>query len=422
MLKEEYFKHGIKNGLIDHIGWLYSVLGNEVEGTDSQHIYVKREGNRVLANLSSEEEDFVELVNCVPNEPIFKLKDRITLKKEDLINVEDVVDTTIGRAIVNYVTLATNFGDAIPFINKKVDTEDIEKILSSKLRLDEIKVADYIKFVNSCSYLQALSRIVTPAATTKNIKAPDGIKQFKKDLTKKFDEKHGKDWREDSVLVGEYINEMREFDTQYLKDDPTLGGVVTSKIKNNARGKMYLAFGMDRTFDPTSKFVENSLDDGFPKTNKDLAAIFNGSRSASFNRGNETQKGGAVAKDNLRAGLDVVAVPGDCGSTMYKKILVDKSMSKVLLGMYMKVDNKPTLITNIEPLIGKEIEVRSPLYCRSEGKNFCQTCLGKNYENRDTGINLILSSISTSILTASLKAMHDTSINLTKFDIRDCLK
>lgn len=421
MLKEQYFKEALKRKLIDNIGWLFSVLALNVKSED-QHVYIKRENGKVYANLIMDGEEFVELIDVLPNEPVFKLKDEITLTTQDLSNVEGSIKTTIGRAIVNYVTLESNFGNKIPFIDKKFDTGSIEKILSSKLRLGEVSVQEYIKYVNSCSYLQALSRVVTVAATPKNIKAPDGIKEFKKTLEEKYLNNHGKEWKNDPVLVGGFIEEMRKFDSEYLKDDPTLGGVITSKIKNNARGKMYLAFGMDRSFDPESKFVENSLTDGYPKSNTDLAAIFNGSRSASFNRGHETQKGGAVAKDLLRAAIDIKVVPGDCGTTIYKKLLVTPDNTKPLLGMYMKTPNGVAAITDPNSLIGKVIELRSPLYCKAKGKNFCQTCLGKNYENRETGINLPLTSISTSILTASLKAMHDTSINTTRFNIVDCIK
>lgn len=67
----------------------------------------------------------------------------------------------------------------------------------------------------------------------------------------------------------------------------------------------------------------------------------------------------------------------DCGTTDYMKILVeDETMAKSLLWRYFKVKDRLVKITtsNYKNIVGKIINLRTPIYCKSE--KVCKKCYG----------------------------------------------
>jgi len=67
----------------------------------------------------------------------------------------------------------------------------------------------------------------------------------------------------------------------------------------------------------------------------------------------------------------------DCGTTDYMKIFVeDENMAKSLLWRYFNVKDRLIKITtsNYKNIIGKIINLRSPIYCKSQ--NICKKCYG----------------------------------------------
>lgn len=67
----------------------------------------------------------------------------------------------------------------------------------------------------------------------------------------------------------------------------------------------------------------------------------------------------------------------DCGTTDYMRILVeDKEMARSLLWRYFKVKDRLVKITtsNYKNIVGKIIELRTPIYCKSP--KICKKCYG----------------------------------------------
>lgn len=416
MTVEEYFKEALSKEYLDDILWYFSTMTIIKE----ENNFLKVVDGKYVVKLGEVEE---VITNKTPAEgPLISYTHKLKIDNTWLPNVSEPIETTMGRVIVNYTLLVSNFKDKIPFINGKIGSDGIEDIISDKLRKDEVSVESYISFVNSCSFLQSLSKIVSVAATEKNITPPEGLEEFKKNLSLKFDKEYGENWRDDSVIVTKFANELGKFDEDYLKDDPSYGKSITGKIKDNARKKMYLTMGKPAGFGTGSTFTEGSLLDGYPKNKEQLKTIFNDSRNGSYGRGNETQKGGASAKELLRGSISMLIVKGDCGSKIYNKLLVTKKNFESIKGVYTYTPNGPVPLTDTESLIGKEILVRSPLYCKLEGKQYCGTCMGKTLENRRTGINLLLAEVSAAILTESLKAMHNTQTKTTKINMNEIIK
>lgn len=424
----DYFKYALRNKKLDHISWYFETMNIPVKGQEYKNfklLFINEDDKhgqyQVLVN-----DQYETIEDRNTSEPLINFKEQFELDNaliNDLnINIEGPTITSIGRMITNYVLSIHIFGNVIPYLNKKLTPSDFESYIAKALQKDEITIEGYKRFVNACSFLQNLSKIVTIAATEKNISAPPGLDTYKKEVMKNFNEKYGEDWKKDPVLIAEYTETLAKFDLEYLKDDPTMGKIMTKKIVGNARRKMYITTGMEVGFDPDAKFVENSLLDGYPKNNDQLASVFNTPRNASYNRGHGTQKGGAVAKDFMRTSISIEIIKGDCGSKVYKEVFVTKELIPAMDGLTMLNGTQEETITDPASLVGKTIKIRSPLYCNLKGKKFCGKCVGKNIENRKNGANLLLTDISHVLLNASLKAMHNTQIVSTTLNINDIIK
>ena len=60
----------------------------------------------------------------------------------------------------------------------------------------------------------------------------------------------------------------------------------------------------------------------------------------------------------------------DCGTTKYFKLQVDEKIAKIIKDRYMVTSSGSVkLIKDPSLLIGKTINLRSPLYCKCEGGN-----------------------------------------------------
>lgn len=109
----------------------------------------------------------------------------------------------------------------------------------------------------------------------------------------------------------------------------------------------------------------------------------------------------------------------NCGTTKTIKMILDKDYSKLLMYRYIKNGSGGfVLLTpdNIDRYIGKVIEMRSPMYCRSQ--KICNKCAGELYYMIGIqNIGLLSNRVGTSILNNSLKSFHNMTLSLVDIDI-----
>lgn len=420
--KEEYLKYSISNNLVLKIDWFFTFFTiYKDERLDNP--YLRIAGDKTQVNIDNDW-PFINIKNR--DEPIFNMLEKITIEKGFLKNInEKSITTTVGRLLANKILLEYNFGDKIDFINEQFSISKVESLISEGMRIDKIKVDEYLNFTNAVTYLKGLSRIVTISATPKNILPPPNIDKIKKELINDFNNMYGKDWVKDRIKILEFKEKLKEVDKEWLKDDPTNGKLINKKIKDNARVKMHLTFGDEVGFDKTSgevTFVPNSLGDQYPNNKEQLTAMFNSSRSGSYDRGKETQKGGAAAKDLLRSTSSYNIKKGDCGSTLGKKILVTEDNANSLNGRYFIDRNEVKKIDNGKDYLGKTLTIRSPMYCFNKDSSFCSTCCGDSMSQQPNGINLVILKVSNVLLTSSLKTMHNSNVSSLNYNILENLK
>lgn len=420
MLKYEYLKYASKNELLYKLAWMFTFFAIQDKNI-KDNPYLRVVNNNYEVNVDNKWE---KLENATVGVPIFTMLEEIVVAKDMILNTKSDITSTIGRFLSNKILLEYPFKDKIPYINKKFNVSDIEKTLASMLRTGGITVSEYLIFVDGTIYISGLSRITNVSATYKSMLPPPGIEKLKKELAIALEKKYGKNWVKTRIAIVEYEKALKEYDAKWLEDDPSNGKLMSGKIKDNARAKMFLTFGAEVGFDKTGSsvnFVNNSLLDQYPEDPEKLAAMFNTSRAASYDRGKDTQKGGAAAKDVLRATSNVTIKDGNCGSKTGIDVLITNDNQASLLGRnYITSNGVKTIEDNVN-YVGKTLTIRTPMYCLEKGNVYCTTCVGEILKDYKKGFSLLATEVSGTMLNASMKSMHNAVVKTMKFNILEAV-
>lgn len=410
---DDYLEYSIKNKLLYDLSWFQSMIGIHTDIFKNKYI----DTNDTVGFFIVDDEK-IAIDNYKPKESIIKLKTIIKISKDTLLSIDDDVTTEFGKFIVNYFMVEYPFKGVLKYVTGDVSASTIVDIVKDYLSEDKITADDYKLFVWSCTYLESLSRLVTPSSTYKLVTPPKNIDSFKTKLRNEMIGKYGDSWSDDPSNIVEYDTKLKGYYSDYIKDDPSNGVLADGKAKDNALAKKYLTFSSTNAFGE-SEHIDSSLLDGYPEDPKKLAAMYNTIRSASYSRGAETQKGGAVAKDVLRATASIRIDQDDCKVKYGKSYKLDKNNSKSLLGRYIISNSNVIKLTmdNISDYIDATIIVRSPMYCKSTHPSLCKICVGEKGSGYENGVPLIVTNISSVLTTSALKAMHNTQISTARLNL-----
>lgn len=416
MTKEEYFKLALKEKLIHKLKWHVAMLNTYVKENE----YCVLRENTLYVKVNNTE---YELEDYVLNEPAISHTMPITLSRDDISNIEGTIETTVGRALINYLLVAEPLGPVIPYNNEPgISAKKLEKEVMSLLSSDKIEVKQYLRFVDNCIFISNLSRYLLQPITKKNLLPPPNIDKIKEEKIKEYEGKYGKGWENNPIHAGEFIADLEKVDKEYLKDDPSTGVTMVGKALESRR-KIFLTFGSNPSkLDKNPKFMFRSLTEGYPLDGNIMSGVANSIIDGSLARGKETQVGGVIYKVLTKAGRDMLIVPGDCGTTIYKEVKVTESNANSLTGINMVDGNNIVEISEPNKLIGRTIKVRSPLFCKSGGKHYCEVCVGRMLKEKKEALGIMFTYISEVFLSASLKKMHNAGLKLTEFNILDNIK
>ena len=345
-------------------------------------------------------------------EPLAKPGDQFELRKGDIDNFTDdkPIQTSLGRYIANYLFLVYPFQDAIPYINGVMNTSMIEAEIAKRLMNKTIAVQDVNdKYIDTLTLFGQSNEIMCSSITEKTMTIPNSIVELRNRLVS--ENQAALDRGDASVMAmieGELISAYRT----YLGDDESADFLIKAKYYKVTLKKLLLTQGMVETFGSPGKFkfVAQPMGSGWKQ--KDLPTIFNEVRQGSFARAVETANGGVIAKLILRVLQDTRIDLPDCGTTDGEHLRADKDNLKDLLWNYLiEPDGTQTVITRelIPSLIGKDIVVRTPGYCKSP-EGFCVKCFGHVFEVvEQKAFAPIANDFAGTITTASLKSMHGKS-------------
>lgn len=344
-----------------------------------------RDGFYFYYDENLEEKQFSKRIST--EDPLFKYLDKITVNPGDLENVVKTIETTYGNVYVNAI-ISHVAGNAIPFVIGNIGKSlgDLEQLIADimvddppegeKVPPGRISVSQHIQVMSDLQTLEELSTLVVTAATERNIMAPEGIDEFKAQLLKKYEGQ-----LDDPIIQVQIVKELQAFDEEWLKDDPSNNIIVSGKIKKVARTKSFLAAGNAPNFNAemSSNFRMQSFSDGAETDPAQLAIINSSIRYGSYGRGTLTAEAGTIAKAMMQIFSSLTVEDRDCGTKITRSITLSGTRNQYI-GRYQKVASGLELITkdNIDGLMGKTIEVRSPSYCKEEATEVCRFCAGEN--------------------------------------------
>lgn len=350
------------------------------------------------------------------------LSDTVRLLKGDLDIVEVDSDYSLGDIILNYLLISRPLGKSIPF-TRKLHYDKVEDYISNYLG-DTVTVDQYMKYAEGCDFLQQMSELFVVPATEKSLFPAPGIKEYKDKLFKEYREKYGDQLDSDIRLIVEIEEKLVAYDREYLKDDPTYNIVSNNKIIGNSRKNLYGSIGAEIGMDGRiTPIVQNSLLEGYPKNNEQLASLYNSNRKGSIMRGHMTQFTGADAKMTSRVLNTVTVIRSDCGTKDTYQVDITEDNKSEYVNYYIMVSGKPVLLNpgNIDSYVGKTISLRTYLTCKEKDGKYCSTCAGRQGEDNNK-IAIVLSTENNAIFTnTSMKAMHDKTLKLVDYDLHTAL-
>lgn len=437
MLKRDYFIAAMHSGQYRFKNWVISIFSPMQESQDNwmddakQHQIVSKDNKIFFVDTTRETgPNLVEIEDAEINQPLFYPKDKLTITDAD--NIENLnigpgksIETTYGRLLANYILLIYPFGKKIGYINNKFSAGQIEEIIAKRLRdtADREKdnnnesfiyVDEYLKFADAAMSLTGFTQVTVPASTEKTITPPPGIKEYRAELLEKYKDQLG-----DPAIIAKIDSLLVQYLKDWLKDDPGMGFLISNKSFDVVRKELYLMIGANVGMDDSAKFnlVENSLSEGWDPNKFDILNTV--SRSGSFSRGAETEKGGVETKWIFRASSNSTVVNGNCGSELGVVVFVNDGEDDKLVGFTAIQDSgEQVKITeeNVGQYLGKAVRLRSPMYCHFKKTDYCSICLGDRLTSNPTGLSTALTAYGSTFMDMMMSAMHGTALKTKKLD------
>ncbi|QXN67831.1 hypothetical protein FPHOBKDP_00077 [Listeria phage LPJP1] len=340
-----------------------------------------------ILNLSENDitmEKLQELFAYTKNEDAkFDPSDYFELESNIHFN-KDKITTTVGRYIFNLLIIDAKLGRYIGYINHPMDGGAISKLdkqLSTLLLEDKITVADFSNYIDKMQWLGfGITKFIATSLSTTLMMTPPQVKSRKEELIVKHKKAIDSG---DIVTVSKIEKELLTLSHDILKDasDMDIYDSGSRGSFNNNFKQTAVARGVTKSYaDPNDVRVSMaSLDDGIPPD--ELYQYAEIITSASASRAIGTQDGGYEAKKLATAFQSIILGDhgSDCKSKKYLNITLTNNNINLFITRYVKDGDKLTQITeeNKGKFINKNVEMRSPLYCKSE--HICNKCAGELY-------------------------------------------
>lgn len=378
------------------------------------HFFVDPEKNGELTKID----------DVKPGQPPFAFMDRVALKKGDMPNVTQDLDTTYGNVLLNYIMLVYPFGAKVEFVTGRISPRKLEALVLPRLqdtpaegkpREDKyLYVDEYLKFVDAAFSTVAYTQLCVPAATEKTMQAAPGIHEFRDKLIAE-----NKDRLHDPAVIAKIDAALVQYDREWLKGDPGERFLITGKSMNIVRKKQFGMLGAEAGLSDgiDVDLIGRSLAEGwdidkFPQMN-------NTQRAGSYNRGHQTMLGGESVKWLLRASSNINITVDDCGTRMGLPMLVDGDNVEKLVGFSIVSKQGHLHIPDMDAArqyIGKRVLMRSPMFCKLPYTDYCKCCVGDRLAATPTSASTAVSGYGSTLMDIFMQAGHGKQLSLAKFD------
>jgi len=313
----------------------------------------------------------------------------------------DGEDTTQGRVAI-YNMLTYDVKNKIKFKYFNDDRFDIEEIISLLVK-NNISSDKILDFANKLQ--KKATEIITIASeslTLDDFKISDKVEKYRSMIDKE----------KDINKKQEIINIMEKIVLDEL-DKTDIGDLIRCGIiKKGQLFQLLGAKGIMLKPDGSLMTVSKNFANGLQPTEYFNASY--GARSGIIFRVNKTALTGYLER-KLVYGLISVSVDESvdfCGTNKRLVITPDSDLIKRIINRYIVFNGKEYKITleNMNDFVGKEIELYSPIYCKSKG--ICNKCFGDDYKvinSKNVGV-LAAQTLGERLTQNMLKAFHTGGI------------
>lgn len=399
MNKKEYILTAIQNDLHLDRRWLLSIFGKLPVSTvpsGDYHLGTTDTGKLYTVVGSTT----IELPSNEDGRLLTK-SELVKLVSKDLPNVMADMETTYGRVIVNSLLFLYPYGDRVPYQNNKITGKIANAVATDMLFTDKATVDEHIKFENAASMLTCLTQVGVPSASRKSVTPNPDFAKFKKSLLEKY-----KGQLDDPLIVAKIQEAIIAEDRKYLSGDSSTGFLISDKAFKRARMRTSGMFGVEPDFTDETKLniIFNSLREGWDV--KDLDALVNTTRAASYARGASTALGGAKVKVSSRIFHNFSMVDEDCQTTAGLKVLITQENAIEYVGRTLVGGSKVMTLEDLTGKIGKTLNLRSPFYCKSSGTTICRVCIGETVFTSGLGLSSLTTTMTSSFLNLFMAMTH----------------
>ena len=275
--------------------WLLSVCGiipREKDPIDTWYPGLDKKGIFTVSEKGGEK---IYIEDVPKGTAIVGPYDKVKLKKGDLINVKEDLETTTAAIIFYTLIFIYPYGDIIPFPKTKMSASAINKIAHDLLKEGKVTNDEHIRFENAASMLSALSQCFVPSATKKTIIPSKEVIALRDKLLEE-----NKDKLNDPATMSMIQNAIADAYVKYISDDEGKNFLIKNKSLRFSKMRSLGIYGAEPDFyDPTKiSVMTSSLAEGWKA--EDLPMLINSGRGGSYSRGKSTAFAGAESDNAAR--------------------------------------------------------------------------------------------------------------------------
>lgn len=433
MLKRDVFIAAMKEGNYTKLAWIISAFAITRDTAPTAvnvapyKYQLKSDALGYYYCSPVKENTFDKIEDSATGDALYRFKEKVLLTPEDIPNLKEPIESTYGNLLFNWICIVYAFGSKMPYIQGRVNGENINKtILNNLLSTPDdgvdrdpntYYIDEYLKYTEGMSFLTGLTQLCVQGATEKTMLPPPGIKEYRDKLIEENKESLG-----NLTTVAKIDKALVEYDAAYLKGDPGEDFLMQGKSRDIIRKKLFLSLGSEMSLDSNtvkSDFIATSLYEGWDI--KKFATMNNTSRAGSFSRGAQTQEGGVSVKWLQRASSNMNITIDDCESRLGGVTYVEESNKHKLVGFSIITQEGSKRIVSEDDAsryLGKKIMMRNPMYCRLDKTDYCKVCVGERLSVNTEGLSIAISSYGSAFLAISMSAVHGKQLALAKMDYK----
>lgn len=447
MLKRDFFLMALNARCHYRRDWGNSVFAYVEEAPDAWQkdpypfrVVQMENGYGCLVPIEDGQWRVEEIVDSTRGEytPLAHWLDPFTLQEGEIANYEGPgpLLTTYGNLLVNHLALVIPLGKKIPYQEGVLNPESIEKRIVNEFLVDDpegedpnadpdelppspegqIYVREYTRMAEHFLSLVGYNTISVQSVTKKSLTYHPDARKLREELKEKY-----KGQLTDPTTITKIKQALEQLDREWIKGDPAekFYAIDPSKYIGKVRSRLFYMFGGEAPFSDGTvmTFIERSLEEGIVP--KDLPVIINSLRHGTHSRGSQTQLAGEATKSIYRMiGTSEIAEE-DCGTTMAIPFVVQPFNSHRLVDFFEIKNGKTERLTadSIGRRMGDTIYVRTPITCKTAGRNLCSRCVGVSLSEMKVGMPAASAQTTGVFLTSFLKAFHGKELKTRPLDI-----